>query len=265
MASLLNLDKICWRTARGNRSTVFPILCGNRHHRLTAVAISPRVFLLCSLRRRRYGSAFSPVTRRSISQYRQVMRMSDPGAANVFVRLRWPATDGKPVCPDCGCTVCYDCRRGAHRRWRCQACGGDFSVTSRMLFAWHKLPLKVGFRNIRVHPHDRPAEFYLHTPRLCRTRLRRRLALHLFRAESGGASPSEKLRRRDIERSRQRRRRDIRAGLQRRGDRSILEVLRPTSAFSQYPRPVFVSPSAPSFAARDQCHPTHAVSIGIQN
>jgi hypothetical protein len=26
--------------------------------------------------------------------------------------------------------------------WRCQGCGGDFSVTSGTLFAWHKLPLK---------------------------------------------------------------------------------------------------------------------------
>lgn len=47
----------------------------------------------------------------------KVMRMSDRGAANVFARLRWPTTDGKPVCPNCGCTACYDCRRGAHLRW----------------------------------------------------------------------------------------------------------------------------------------------------
>ena len=32
----------------------------------------------------------------------KVMRMSDQGAENVFARLRWPTTDGKPVCPDCG-------------------------------------------------------------------------------------------------------------------------------------------------------------------
>jgi hypothetical protein len=41
------------------------------------------------------------------------MRMSDRGAENVFLRLRWPQTDGKPVCPDCGCQICYDCRRSA--------------------------------------------------------------------------------------------------------------------------------------------------------
>jgi hypothetical protein len=52
----------------------------------------------------------------------KVMRMSDRGAENVFLRLRWPQTDGKPVCPNCGCQICYDCcarpisRAGAARR-----------------------------------------------------------------------------------------------------------------------------------------------------
>ena len=69
--------------------------------------------------------------------------MSDRGAENVFIRLRWPQTDGKPVCPHCECPTCYDCRRAPDRpRWRCKACGADFSVTSGTLFAWHKLPLK---------------------------------------------------------------------------------------------------------------------------
>ncbi|MGH8257184.1 MAG: IS1595 family transposase [Steroidobacteraceae bacterium] len=73
----------------------------------------------------------------------KVMRMSDRGVENVFRRLRWPDTDGKPVCPSCGCTICYACRRSADRpRWRCEACRGDFSITSGTLFAWHKLPLR---------------------------------------------------------------------------------------------------------------------------
>jgi hypothetical protein len=80
----------------------------------------------------------------------KVMRMSDQGAENVFARLRWPTTDGKPVCPDCGCTTCYDCRRGADPRWRCKACGCDFSVTSGTLFAWRKLPLKTYLLSIVV-------------------------------------------------------------------------------------------------------------------
>ena len=73
----------------------------------------------------------------------KIMRMSDSGVENVFLRLRWPETDGKPVCPDCGCSICYACRRPAGQlRWRCKACRGDFSITSGTLFAWHKLPLR---------------------------------------------------------------------------------------------------------------------------
>jgi hypothetical protein len=46
----------------------------------------------------------------------KVMRMLHLGVENVFLRLRWPKTDGKPVCPYCGCPTCYSCRRmGASR------------------------------------------------------------------------------------------------------------------------------------------------------
>jgi transposase-like protein len=81
----------------------------------------------------------------------KVARMSEPGADNVFLRLRWPETDGKPVCPNCACRICYDCRRPSGQpRWRCKACGGDFSVTSGTLFAWHKLPLRTYLMAIAV-------------------------------------------------------------------------------------------------------------------
>jgi transposase-like protein len=69
--------------------------------------------------------------------------MSDQEAEEVFARLRWPETEGKPVCPRCSCQACYDCRRSAHQpRWRCKACRSDFSITSGTLFAHHKLPLR---------------------------------------------------------------------------------------------------------------------------
>jgi hypothetical protein len=32
----------------------------------------------------------------------KIMRMSDREVENVLLRLRWPSTDGKPVCPGCG-------------------------------------------------------------------------------------------------------------------------------------------------------------------
>jgi hypothetical protein len=33
------------------------------------------------------------------------IRMSDRGAENVFMRLRLPQADGKPVCPRCECQI----------------------------------------------------------------------------------------------------------------------------------------------------------------
>ena len=73
----------------------------------------------------------------------KVMRLSDAEVEAVFLRLRWPETDGKPACPGCGCAICYACRRPSGQpRWRCKACRRDFSITSGTLFAWHKLPLR---------------------------------------------------------------------------------------------------------------------------
>jgi ISXO2-like transposase domain len=73
----------------------------------------------------------------------KIMRISDRGVENVFLRLCWPATDGKPVCSSCGCMICYDCRRSDDQPWwRCKACGRDLSITSGTLFAWHKRPLR---------------------------------------------------------------------------------------------------------------------------
>ncbi len=69
--------------------------------------------------------------------------MSETEVDTVFLRLRWPETDGKPICPGCGCVICYACPRSSgQRRWRCKACRADFSITSGTLFAWHKLPLR---------------------------------------------------------------------------------------------------------------------------
>ena len=49
------------------------------------------------------------------------VRMSDNGVENVFLRLRWPDTDGRPVCPGCGCTICNACPRSTTGpRWRCK-------------------------------------------------------------------------------------------------------------------------------------------------
>ncbi len=72
-----------------------------------------------------------------------VLRMTDQEAETAFVRIRWAATDGKPVCPHCECPTVYECRRpNGSPRWRCKACCKDFTVTSGTLFAFHKMPLR---------------------------------------------------------------------------------------------------------------------------
>ena len=72
-----------------------------------------------------------------------VLRMTDTQAEQTFAAVRWPATDGKAVCPSCGCPTCYECRRAnGTLRFRCKACRKDFSLTSGTLFAFHKLPLQ---------------------------------------------------------------------------------------------------------------------------
>src|ERR1700691_5518228 len=72
-----------------------------------------------------------------------IFTMKDVDAEMAFRRVRWADTDGEPVCPHCGGTDAYDCRRlkGAPR-FRRRACVKDFSITSGTLFASHKLPLR---------------------------------------------------------------------------------------------------------------------------
>ena len=50
-----------------------------------------------------------------------------------FCVLRWPETDGRPVCPACACLDVYDLR--TRQRFKCAACHRQFSVTSGTIFA----------------------------------------------------------------------------------------------------------------------------------
>lgn len=81
----------------------------------------------------------------------QVFTMKDADAEMTFRRIRWADTNGESVCPHCGGTDAYDCRRlkGAPR-FRCRACGKDFSITSGTLFASHKLPLRAYLAAIAI-------------------------------------------------------------------------------------------------------------------
>jgi transposase-like protein len=84
-----------------------------------------------------------------------IFRMSDADAETMFCRVRWPETEGKPVCPHCVGVDAYDCRRPSGApRFRCRACAKDFSVTSGTLFASHKLPLRVYLAAIAIFANE---------------------------------------------------------------------------------------------------------------
>jgi transposase-like protein len=66
-------------------------------------------------------------------------------------KIRWSATEGKPVCPECGGVDYYEYRRPTGLlRFRCKACGKNYSLTSGTLFASHKAPLRAYLAAIAV-------------------------------------------------------------------------------------------------------------------
>lgn len=75
-------------------------------------------------------------TARTLS-LKQVFRMGEDAAYGLFCEMRWPETDGEPVCPRCGCTEAYHI--STRRKFKCVACYHQFSVTSGTIFASRKL------------------------------------------------------------------------------------------------------------------------------
>ena len=71
---------------------------------------------------------------------RQVLAWTDEEAFQAFKEVRWGS--GGVVCPDCGSVNSHYFIR-VRKQWRCKDCHHTFSVTSRTIFAHHKLPLKV--------------------------------------------------------------------------------------------------------------------------
>ena len=90
-----------------------------------------------------YGSALPTQQSGQVPQSGgRIPHMTDAEAEGAFRRVRWPETDGAPVCPHCGGLDAYEFRRKTALRLECRACGKEFSITSGTLFASHKLPLR---------------------------------------------------------------------------------------------------------------------------
>lgn len=67
----------------------------------------------------------------------EIARFSEDEAMARMAKLRWPDTDGAPVCPECGCVECYAIT--SRRRYKCAACWKQFSITSGTIFHSRKL------------------------------------------------------------------------------------------------------------------------------
>ncbi|MGH8500110.1 MAG: IS1595 family transposase, partial [Methylococcales bacterium] len=77
--------------------------------------------------------------------------MSDREAETAFRNIRWADTNGEAVCGHCGGLDAYEARRSnGTLRFRCKACGKDFTLTSGTMFASHKLPLQTYLAAIAI-------------------------------------------------------------------------------------------------------------------
>ncbi len=63
--------------------------------------------------------------------------MGEDKAWGLFKEMRWPETNGKPVCPKCDCTEAYGI--ATRRKHKCKACHHQFSVTSGTVLASRKM------------------------------------------------------------------------------------------------------------------------------
>jgi transposase-like protein len=70
----------------------------------------------------------------------KVLRMTDRDAEAAFRAVRWPDTNGEPVCPVCGGTEHYNLK--SRPVWKCKACSKQFSITSGTIFHSRKLSLR---------------------------------------------------------------------------------------------------------------------------
>jgi transposase-like protein len=68
---------------------------------------------------------------------RDVYRMSDEQAFDAFKAIRFAENGGEAFCPECGCCDPYFI--ATRRKWKCRACGKQFSATSGTIFASRKM------------------------------------------------------------------------------------------------------------------------------
>lgn len=73
---------------------------------------------------------------------RQVFGMSEEASYEKFKQLRWPETNGAPICPVCGGFEHWSLVE--NRKWKCQhkECRAQFTVTSKTILSSRKMPYR---------------------------------------------------------------------------------------------------------------------------
>ena len=72
---------------------------------------------------------------------REVDRLSEQEAQDIFLKARFAANGGKPFCRHCGPEVKVYRLRETPIRWKCSKCRQKFSITSGTILANRKKPL----------------------------------------------------------------------------------------------------------------------------
>lgn len=75
-------------------------------------------------------------TARTLS-LKAIYRMGEEKSHEAFCKMRWPETNGAPICPCCGCAAAYNIT--TRRRFKCKACHNQYSVTSGTILASRKM------------------------------------------------------------------------------------------------------------------------------
>ena len=68
---------------------------------------------------------------------RAIYKAGEDAAYKTFCEMRWPDTDGAPICPRCASDEAYNIT--TRRKFKCKNCHHQFSVTSGTIFASRKM------------------------------------------------------------------------------------------------------------------------------
>lgn len=68
---------------------------------------------------------------------KNIYRMTEDEAFDLFASIRFAENGGEAFCPDCGCCDPYFI--STRRKWKCKACAKNFSATSGTIFASRKM------------------------------------------------------------------------------------------------------------------------------